>query len=66
MKRNIRKILRMKAVLNRTGLSKTTLWRRVKSDQFPPPVRLGGPDSRAVGWIAEEVDDWIDKLRPAA
>ena len=66
MNRKKRKILRLKEVLDRTGLSRTTLWRRVKSGQFPPPVRLGGPDSRAVGWLAEDLDDWFDDLRPAA
>ena len=61
-----RKILRPKEVLETTGLSKTTLWRRVKSQHFPQPLRLGGPDSRAVGWLAKDVDDWIDGLPPAA
>lgn len=58
-------ILRMPDVLQRTGLSRTTLWRRVKSGQFPRPLRLGGPNSRAVGWRSQDVLDWVNS-RPAA
>ena len=35
-------ILRTKDVLNVVGFARTTLWRRVKSGDFPQPVRLGG------------------------
>jgi prophage regulatory protein len=52
-------ILRMPDVLRMTGLSRTTLWRRVRAGQFPRPIRLGGPQSRAVGWLKEEVEEWI-------
>ena len=31
------------------GLSRTSLWRRVRAGDFPAPVRLGGQGSRAVG-----------------
>ena len=48
-------ILRTKDVLNVVGFARTTLWRRVKSGDFPQPVRLGGAGSRAVGWRSGEV-----------
>lgn len=51
-------ILRMPEVFKATGLSKSSLNRRVKDDDFPPPVRLGAAGSRAVGWWRSEVDDW--------
>ena len=35
-------ILRVKSVLAATGLSRTTLWRRIRSGDFPRPLRLGG------------------------
>ena len=35
-------IMRLPAVLERVGLSKTTLWRRIRDGSFPQPVRLGG------------------------
>ena len=58
-------ILRMPAVLQLTGLSRTTLWRRVRSADFPPAVRLGGPETRSVGWHASDVEAWIQN-RPQA
>ena len=43
-------ILRTPAVLALIGLSRSSLWRRVRAGDFPAPVRLEGPGSRAVGW----------------
>ena len=59
------RILRIDKVLERTGLSKTTLYRLVNSGDFPQPVRLGGPNSRAVGWRLTEIQEWIKNLAPA-
>jgi prophage regulatory protein len=50
------KILRKPSVLERTGWSAPTLWRRVKDGSFPPPRRIG---SRAIGWLESEVDEAI-------
>ena len=52
-------ILRTKDVLNVVGIARTTLWRRVKSGDFPQPVRLGGAGSRAVGWRSGDVEQWL-------
>ena len=57
-------ILRLPAVLQRTGLSRSTLYNRIAEGEFPHQISLGG---HAIGWIQGEVDDWIDKrinLRP--
>ena len=35
---------------------------RIKDGDFPPPVRLGGPHNRAIGWRRSEVHDWIAYL----
>ena len=53
-------IMRLPAVVQETGLSKATIWRRVRTGDFPLPVRLGGPQSRAVGWRSEEVEEWVE------
>jgi prophage regulatory protein len=37
------------------GLSKSTIYRRMKRGQFPKSRRVGG----RVFWVAEEVDDWL-------
>ena len=52
-------ILRLQQVKELTGLSKTTLWRRVRDGEFPPALRLGGPKSRAVGWRRSDVEQWL-------
>jgi prophage regulatory protein len=51
-----RKILRLPIVLDRTGLSRSTVYQRVAEGRFPRPVSLG---ARAVGWVETEVEDWI-------
>ena len=55
-------ILRTRDVLALLGISRTTLWRRVQSGDFPAPVRLGGKGSRAVGWRREDVERWMEAL----
>ena len=50
------RILRLPNVLNRTGLSRSTVYLRVTEGRFPRPVSLG---ARAVGWIETEVEEWI-------
>ena len=49
-------ILRLPAVKERTGLSRSTLYLRMSFGLFPKPVGLGG---RAVGWLEAEVDAWV-------
>ena len=58
-------ILRTPAVLALIGLSRTSLWRRVRAGDFPAPVRLGGEGSRAVGWRREDVEQWLAALPTA-
>ena len=58
-------ILRTSAVLALIGLSRTSLWRRVRAGDFPTPVRLGGHASRAVGWRRVDVERWLEALPKA-
>jgi prophage regulatory protein len=51
-----RKILRLPIVLDRTGLSRSTVYQRVTEGRFTRPVSLG---ARAVGWIETEIEEWI-------
>ncbi|EIF5159954.1 AlpA family transcriptional regulator [Vibrio cholerae] len=55
---NIR-LIRFREVLTMTGLSRSSLYRFIDENQFPPQVQLGG---RAVAWVEGEVQDWI-KMR---
>ena len=58
-------ILRTRAVVALIGLSRTSLWRRVRAGDFPAPVRLGGEGSRAVGWRRADVERWLAALPKA-
>ena len=52
-------ILRTKDVLNVVVLPGPLFGGRVKSGDFPQPVRLGGAGSRAVGWRSGDVERWL-------
>ena len=57
------RILRLPEVLDRTGLKRSTLFRRRRVGEFPQPLKLGGPRSRAVGWFENDIDAWMDGLK---
>jgi predicted DNA-binding transcriptional regulator AlpA len=47
-------------VMDRTGLSRTTLWRLERARAFPSRRRL---TSNRVGWIETEIEEWL-RSRP--
>jgi prophage regulatory protein len=53
------KILRLPEVLERTGLSRSTIYARIKSGHLIPPIKLG---PRAVGWLSSDIDEFISSL----
>ena len=62
-----KRLIRLPEVLSRTGYGRTTIYRKMEDGSFPRSVKLGGPpkdpnafDSRAVAWIEDEVEQWID------
>jgi len=54
------RILRFRDVVTRTGLSRSTVYGRIRAGDFPAPVPLGS--GRAVGFLEGEVCDWINSL----
>ena len=52
-----RQMLRPPEVMARTGLSRTTIWRRVRAGSFPAPVQLG---ENSIGWPESEIAIWIE------
>ncbi|EMG2114307.1 AlpA family transcriptional regulator [Pseudomonas aeruginosa] len=50
------RILRMKTVIEITGLARSTVYKYVSEGIFPKPISLGG---RSVGWLESEVHSWI-------
>jgi prophage regulatory protein len=49
-------ILRIRQVRERTGLSRSTIYLKIKTGEFPDAISLG---DRAVGWCSNEIDAWI-------
>ena len=43
-------------VIERTGLSYTTIWRWMRADQFPRGVVLA---PRVVRWHESEIEEWV-------
>lgn len=49
-------LIRIKDVMNRTGLAKSTVYKYMSLGIFPQPIKLG---TRAVAWVESEVEAWI-------
>ena len=50
------RILRRPAVEAQTGLSRSTLYDKMRAGKFPRPVPLG---DKAVGWLESDISKWI-------
>ena len=55
-------MLRLPAVKQRTGLSRATIYRKMRSREFPAAKRLS---TNCVGWVAAEVEAWLTDRAPA-
>ena len=51
------KILRLPEVKSQTGLSRSSIYQRIAECSFPKQFSLGG--GRAVGWLEEDIQNWI-------
>jgi len=49
-------ILRRKEVEAYTGLSRSTIYDRVRAGTFPAPIQLG---PQSVGWIETEIEEFL-------
>lgn len=50
-------IQRLPTVSERTGLSRSTIYRYLDEGIFPKPMQIG---HRAVGWKSSDIDDWLN------
>lgn len=63
---NSLRILRLPAVLQRTGATRSQWNRGVAAGHYPRPVKLSPvPNSRAVGWFEHEIDALLQSRREA-
>ena len=52
-------LLRLPDVVNRTGLSKRSIYRWISNGKFPPHIRLG--NSRIVAWSEKDIASWVNQ-----
>lgn len=53
------RLLRLPTVLDRVPFSKTEIYRRIKTGEFPKPLSCG---IRAVCWLEADIDTYINSL----
>lgn len=49
-------MLRLRDVIKKTGLSRSSIYKYVSTGRFPKPVHLG---ERTVAWVENEIEDWL-------
>lgn len=60
MTETIDRILRLPTVLDRTGLSRSTLYRKIKDGSFPKQIAIS---TRCAGWRESAVTAWLQDPR---
>jgi len=58
--RSFMKIIRIKELAEMLSISKTTIWRMRRSDEFPQPLKIG---SRMIAWDLAVIEDWLNSKR---
>ena len=53
-----RRLIRRRDVKDKTGLPDSTRDDLIRAGDFPRPISIG---PRAVAWIEDQVDDWIER-----
>ena len=48
--------IRIKDVMKKTGIARSTLWLWVSENKFPKPIKLS---PRITVWEEEKVDNWM-------
>ena len=56
MSHGVERLVRQDEVLDRTGLSRTSVWRLEKAGAFPKRRRIIG---KTVAWVESEIVEWI-------
>jgi prophage regulatory protein len=51
------RIIRLKTVLARTGLSRSTLYRKIAEGTFPAQLQIS---VHGAGWRESDIDRWVD------
>jgi prophage regulatory protein len=60
--RHDQRVLRRPEVQLRTGLSRSSIYAAIARNEFPRQILIG---VRSVGWLAADIDDWIERRAAA-
>ena len=52
------KVIRLPAVKDQTGLSRSSIYLRMSKGEFPQSISLG---DRAIGWLEEDINQWLEQ-----
>ncbi len=52
------KLIRLPQVKERTGLPKSTIYRKIKERTFPQQISLG---EKTVAWLESDIEHWINE-----
>lgn len=52
------KMLRLREVCERTGLSRSSIYKYIQDEIFPPPRKLG---YRIARWLSSDIDEWMQR-----
>ncbi|MEZ8882513.1 AlpA family transcriptional regulator [Vibrio sp. 10N.222.54.F6] len=50
------RFLKIKEVITKTALSRSSIYRKMSEGSFPKPVPIG---ERAVAWVDSDVEEWM-------
>ena len=53
---NSDKIIRLKTVLARTGLSRSTIYRKIAEGTFPAQIKIS---TNGAGWKESDINRWV-------
>lgn len=56
---SVKRLLRIKEVLARIPISKSSFWEGCRSGRFPQPIKIG---PRTTVWREEDIDTFIESL----
>ena len=55
---NSRRILRLKQVMEKVGLGRSSIYLMMKENRFPQSIKLG---LGSCGWSEAELDEWLNE-----
>lgn len=55
---NQKRLISQREVMQRVPYGRTTIWKLIKQNKFPQPVKIGG---NRVAFVDSEIGAWIDE-----